>query len=456
MARRTAWTWAATILLTGLAGCVQAIPDDPPAAIERECCGFDPEPVPTTTPIAVHPAECAYGGPPGRLEDRALLCSAPMPPPPEILAPFGARLLWPDCDGCASVQLATTSGGRIVAATERGIVASDGARIEGPFTHARSPSLAVTKEGAIWYTALLPSETIPSVFLGAWEGYGDVWATQTRLDATAAPPVLLATRVDVAAIEGGLVLILSSEEGAWSVRVIDGAFQEVERITPIGGAAKVGAPVVDPKGRVLVPFAFEMRDASRAIAPVLFPQLSRTSLHYAALASIVGTWTTHGGASFAQGVTTAPAIEIERGNVVGFSWVDAAETLQRVDTWDGGSSWGQPMAWSDGAARVASAPSALRAEHRATLAWWEADGDGARLMVARSDGGAGPAATRAVAAAPGEARAPLAQLPDGRAVVAWVDEEGDVWAGIEGGEELAPTCGANEHCTLWRDHALRR
>lgn len=440
---------------------MQAIPDDPRTRINddclfTDCCQTACSSPPTPTPPTAQTAECAYSSPPGPLEDRALLCSASMPPAPEILAPFGARLLWADCDGCASVQLATTPGGRILAATERGLVASDGERIVGPFTHARSPSVAVTKEGAIWYAALLPSETIPSVFLGAWEGYGDVWASQARLDAIAAPPILLATRVDVAAIEGGLVLILSSDEGAWSVRVIDGAFREVERITPLGGAARVGAPVVDLKGRVLVPFAFEMRDASHAIAPLLFPQFTRASIHYASLASIAGTWTTHGGASFAQGVTTAPAIEIERGNVVAFSWVDAAETLQRVEVWDGGSSWGQPAAWSEGAARVASAPSAQRAELRATLAWWEADGDRARLMVARSDGGASPAVTRAVAEAPGEARAPLAQLADGRAVVAWVDEEGDVWAGIEGGEAPAPECGPNDHCAPGRVRALRR
>ncbi|HVM44731.1 MAG TPA: hypothetical protein VM582_02255, partial [Candidatus Thermoplasmatota archaeon] len=217
--------------------------------------------------------------------------------------------------------------------------------------------------------------------------------------------------------------------------------------------ARVGAPVADGRGRVLVPFSFTPRDPLAPATGLLLPALAPTALYYATMGPREGAWTTRGGVPAPQGVAEPPALERGPRGATALLWVDASGALQRVETWDDGGSWGAPEPWSDLAAHAAGAPAALRPDQRATAAWWEARDGGASLVVARAEGGAAPAARLEVAWLPEpRASAALSLVEGSRAVVAWATQAGEVWLGVEGGALPAPGCDDAAHC-LPRVHA---
>lgn len=313
---------------------------------------------------------------------------------------------------------------------------------DGPIEGAH---VAVDGAGVAWIVGLVRSAPVPTVKLLAHEGAGG-FATVATLDLAAAPVLPLVERAYVAPAQGGAVVVLAGAGAAWASRWDGAAFGPIERLTPLGGDALVGAPAVDAAGRFALPFAFTPRDALDPLMGALVPRTRSTSLHYLAMNSD-GSWSSYGGAVVSQGVGAPPALEL-RPDVAAFLYVDRSARLHRIETWDSGTSWGAPAGWSEGR-EVRGVPAAARETYasRATAAWWE-DGDGTgQLVVARAEGGPKPIAReRVVDLEDARDAAALALLSDGRALVAWVDGRGSVWLAVEGGELPRAECGEGDHC----------
>lgn len=455
---------ALTFLSTGLAGCVKPIDeaiDDCSPCCDEDCGGWgsaygcDPSTVacchrpcgiPPVPPTRWDPPVCpavnrsrytSFHG-----EEPAILCAVPMPP---LLAPLVPRELDAKCDACASAAVAT-DGRRAFVATERALLVADARevkRVEYPARWLERPHLAVGLDERAWIVGIDRAQPLPSIALLAYDG-GSSFSELATLDVAGAPVLPLVERAYVSPTAGGAVVVLVAQHAAWSARYSEGLFTPLERLTPIGGDALVGAPTTDMRGSVLVPFAFTPRDALQTVAGALIPATQLTSLYYLSSGSDGAGWTTHGGMGVPQGAATGPSLETTPTGVAAFAWVDASGVLLRLETWDDGMSWGTPTSWSGASSGVVGAPAAARYDQRSTVAWRE---EGGGLVVARSEGGPAPAAQWRTAAPVARGDASLALLGDGRALVAWVDETGSVWAGIEGGELAPPACGSGAHCS---------
>jgi len=464
MASLATWVFTLTIVGAGLAGCVKPYPDDSPPDCADELdgcampcegcyscyssftsccydCGSPPPSPPTRWP---EPPTCPAANF-SSFSEPMMTCVYPVPVPP-LLATLSPLLLLSACAECQSASIAS-DGDRVFVATERALIVVTDAELrvvelpEGPLA---TPHVAVDELGNAWVAGIDMDPPVPRVVLATYAG-GDDFALVATLETLAAPVLPLAKRAYVAPLDDGAVVLLEAEGAAWSVRYVDGAFSLPERITPLGGDALVGAPAFDARGRAFVPFAFTPRDPLQALTSTLMPVVTQTSLHYAALPDARGEWTTHGGMFVAQGASSAPSLETMRAGVSAFAWVDSSGALQRIETWDEGTSWGSPAAWSDLSSSVIGAPATDRMEHRATTSWWEDASGTARLVVARGEGST-PMAQQIVVEKEHASDAALALLRDGRAVVAWVDEKGDVWAGVEGAALPPRGCDDTAHC----------
>lgn len=404
-----------------------------------DCCGgcaTPPSHPPEPTPCAL--CDCATNVPCscdiGCCED---ICW--VGPPPPLLDVIEAQLLARACDGCHDTALATTPGGRILVATERGVhvrepdgttralLADDApARVGGTRS---SPSLSTDADGRIWWAALSTNGATRTLAIVAWDETDAILARE--VSAIELPPLALAQRAHIVATHRELVIVLATDDAAWATRTFDhgASFGPPELLTPPEGRARVGTPVRDGADRVLVPYAREPARVGHVPTGVIPPGSSGTTLHMAVLETS-GFWTQRGGFTVAQPLApgTWPALATSENGAAAFAWTDASAIARRVETWDDAGSWAQPIAWSTPSAPVVGSVASAQQDARATLAWWSMEGT---LVVARSDAGAAPA-TRQDIVAPGQTStsATLALTHEGRAVLAWVDE-GALWVGIE-------------------------
>lgn len=396
-----------------------------------DCCGSDnitPPPHPGGCPV-VQRNTSRFHEP----------CYIP-PPAPALLSPFQTRVLGP-CDECRNAAIAL-SGGAVFVATEDGLRSPD-ARAFAPAPRPpelaplvwsfSSPSLAVDTEDVVWYAALatasdpLTGGALRELVVAAWTS-GDAFDRVAFVGLDVAPTLPLVERAWIASARGALVVVLASKDAGWALRSQDGGatFAAAESITPAGGAARFGAPAVDEKGRVLVPFAWTPAEPSAALTPLVAPARP-TFLQYASLADAGGAWRFRGGAEMPDGIAEGARPTIALGAGVGTtSWVDGAGRVARAESWDDGGSWGAQPAWTLPAERAVGTPASARSGESLTASWWQEDGT---LLVARSRGA--ETAREVVAGADGPpAEATLALDATGRAVVAWVDQE-EVWIGEE-------------------------
>ena len=458
MASWATWTFATMLLATGLTGCVKPYPEEDDVEpwqghgcfTSYECCvGCGEPPRPSPQPPTRWPECPTYGASFARAS--FLTCALPEPPHP-FLAPLTPWRLLQACDACANASIAT-DGERLFVATEPYLLVASGFEVRTlrmPSDGLRAPHAALdAMSGRLWLVALDASLPLPALALFAYDGGSDV-ARVATLDALAAPPLLATTRASVAPLDEGALVVLEGEGAAWAVRYAGGAFSAAERLTPLGGDALVGRPVADARGRVIVPYAYAPRDPLQQGASLLIPSVASTSLHFASLADADGAWTQHGG-MVVQGARSAPAVETDARGVSAFAWIDGSGAMRRIESWDDGTAWGTPEPWSEARSRASGAPASARAlDGRVTGAWWEPHADGARLVVARALGTTPEAREVAARLPAAPAEAALALLRDGRAVVAWVDGSGDVWAGVEAGTLPSRGCDDAGHC---RRHA---
>lgn len=451
-----------TLFSAGLAGCVKPYPDEP------ECwdgccedCGYCPDtadcclgcgsppprspPTPPPTPPPWQPPVCPTYESYSAVADRADLSCA-VPPTPPILDVLVPTRLYEGCEGCEHASLASDSMRAFVATEDTLIVAEEG-RVEAigyPTERLERPHVSVDGGGRAWIVGIERSGALARVVLLVHRGASDL--DLATLDVVGAPILPLVERAHVVPAQGGAVVVLVGGGGAWASRWDGTQFGAIERLTPVGGDSLVGAPAVDLLGQFAIPFAFTPRDAIATIGGALMPQVQPTSLHYLAMNSD-GTWSTYGGAVVPKGVAAPPVVEIRSG-VAAFLYVDREARLHRIETQDEGMSWGAPAEWGDPGRSVRGSAAAMRELYttRATAAWWEDDGGMASLVVARTDGSPTPVARREVTSLERAPEAALALFGDGRAVVAWVDEEGGVWAALEGGRFPRDVCDDAAHC----------
>lgn len=498
----TALVTMAILLPAAFAGCVR--PDEPPVKSEDcegwsrywceeppacdlsccdDCCGGDcwgPPPVrcggfgPTEDPAAY---SSACGGCWDPYNSTYSGCPMPVPPAPllDIIEP---RVI-AACDGCASASVATARG-LIFVASEHGLTilargdartldapldalppvgwrlsgASLGLAAEaGGLRSAFSSSPTADADGRAWWATLTEADasavpgfgdlgTQRALLLASWES-GESWSSTRAILPEALPLLALAERAWVVGTQRELVIVLATQDAGWAYRSFDGGatFGLAESLTSPAGVAQVGAPILDAKDRVHVPYAWS---ASGAANGILGPMAAHQSLHFATLETS-GMWTQHGGMGieFPLAPGTRPSMDVSpEGDA--FTWTDASGVARRLESWDGGMSYGSPAEWSDSGAVLAT-PAGQRAGALATLAWWEREDETARLVVARAGDGAPPMRQSVASVGSLPEAAALALTGSGRALVAWADG-GALWLGAERAiPELEP-CDVNAHC----------
>lgn len=449
-----AWgkTWTlTTLLLTGaLAGCVQALPEERPEPPQCDDCCFDADccvdcgcwgarcATPTPTPlrpsrgwIAPTPSVCPA------LEANMTFTSC-APPQPPLFEPFGIRAVR-ECSSCGEVAL-LVEGDRIYLATSEGLdivtptrtLAAAAPIPDTPPTGwtLRSPALA--SDGVdVWYAALARADMgiLPpydALIVARWDG-GAGWTREQLVPLEALPEATPATRVLLAAARDGVVALLETDAGAWSVRVADAA-PTPQPVGEPGSRLRFGTPARDAEGRARVPFAREPPAPLEGGMPT--PGL-------ATLPDVSSAWSLQDVGEGAWSVRGAvPAVEtFPEGPDLALTWLDDVGSVVRARSWDGGATWDDSTRWRD-AGHATSPPAAAQDGDRATLAWNEDD----RVLLAR--GMYGPEGTMEM---PRETRsAPALAMMGTRAVVAWLSPEGGLVLAREGTWD--PECDDAAHC----------